>query len=128
MKKTLLILVSVLLMSTQVNAQNMQPMNPILVQFKVMYMSPGPDLNPIGRPNPKSPEDAPEVYIEENVLYFEGDHPGYDLTISNEDGDDIYTTTVSASDTVVTLPSTLSGTYEIELVSGNWVFTGWIEL
>ena len=128
MKKTLLILVSVLLMSTQVSAQNMHPMNAILVQFKVMYMSPGPDLNPIGNPGPKSPEDAPVVYQEDNVLYFDGDHPSYYLTLRDEDGDTVYTTTVTSTDMTVTLPSTLSGDYEIELVYDSWVFTGWITL
>lgn len=98
------------------------------IYFSVQLYCGGIDPRPTMVPTPKSPDETPEVYIEENVLYFEGDHPGYDLTIRDEDGDDIHTTTVSASDTVVTLPSTLSGTYEIELVSGNWVFTGWIEL
>ncbi len=83
---------------------------------------------PINNPTPKSPEDAPVVYQEDNVLYFDGDHPSYYLTLRDEDGDTVYTTTVTSTDMTVTLPSTLSGDYEIELVYGDWVFTGWIEL
>ena len=123
MKKVLLLFVAMLTCSFM-QAQGLVPKERIIFSVRCM----GFDPKPIGVPMPKSPGDAPEVYIEENVLYFEGEHPGYHLTIRDEDGDDVYTTTVSASDTVVTLPSTLSGTYEIELVSGNWVFTGWIEL
>ena len=113
-----------LLTCSLMQAQGLVPKERIY--FSVQCL--GFDPSPIGVPMSKSPEDAPEVYIEENVLYFEGEHPGYDLTIRDEDGDDVYTTTVSASDTVVTLPTTLSGTYEIELVYNDLLFTGWIEL
>ena len=125
MKKVLLLFVAMLTCSLM-QAQGLVPKERII--FSVRFYEGGIEERPISSPMPKSPEDVPEVYIEENVLYFEGDHPDYDLTIRDEDGDDVYTTTVSALDTVVTLPSTLSGTYEIELVYGDWVFTGWIEL
>ena len=37
-------------------------------------------------------------------------------------------TTVYSAQTQLVLPSTLSGDYEVELVMGNWLFTGWINL
>jgi hypothetical protein len=46
----------------------------------------------------------------------------------DEDGEVVYTTTVFSNETQVALPSNLSGDYEIELLMGNWKFTGWIEL
>lgn len=127
MKKVLLLFVAMLTCSLM-QAQGVLPKERIYFSVRCYANVINDDHNPIGHPAPKSPDETPEVYIEENVLYFEGDHPDYDLTIRDEDGDDVYTTTVSALDTVVTLPSTLSGTYEIELVYGDWVFTGWIEL
>ena len=78
--------------------------------------------------NPKSPIQPPTVYIEDYVLTFMAGHPEYVLNIKDEDGDVVYTTTVWSTDTEVILPSTLSGDYEIELIMGNWLFTGWIEL
>lgn len=125
MKKVLLLFVAMMTCSLM-QAQGLVPKERII--FNVRCYEGGIKDKPIGNPSPKSPDETPEVYIEENVLYFEGDHPGYDLTIRDEDGDDVYTTTVSASDTVVTLPSTLSGTYEIELVYNDLLFTGWIDL
>ena len=68
------------------------------------------------------------VYIEDYSLSFEANHPDYVLYIKDEDGDVVYTTTVYSAMTLVTLPSTLSGDYEIELVYGNWIFTGNISL
>ena len=117
---------SCILSSTQVNAQ-VNYIGGGFHQYITFIVKPV-DHNPIGHPAPKSPEDAPVVYQENNVLYFDGDHPSYYLTLRDEDGDTVYTTTVSASDTVVTLPSTLSGTYEIELVYNDLLFTGWIDL
>ncbi len=124
--KKLFMFMFALLTCSLMQAQGLVPKERII--FSVRFYEGGIEERPISSPMPKSPEDAPEVYIEENVLYFEGDHPAYDLTIRDEDGDAVYTTTVSASDTVVTLPSTLSGTYEIELVYNDLLFTGWIEL
>ena len=70
----------------------------------------------------------PTVYIEDYTLTFQADHPDYTLYIKDEDGNPVYTTLVSSAETQVTLPSSLSGDYEIELVMSNWLFTGWITL
>jgi hypothetical protein len=86
------------------------------------------NLQPIGNGHPKSPIQPPTVYLDDYVLTFETDHPDYTLYIKDGDGEVVYTTTVYSSQTQVTLPSTLSGDYEIELVMGNWLFTGWITL
>ena len=82
----------------------------------------------IGHSHPKSPDETPTVYIEDYTLYFEANHPEYVLNIKDEDGDVVYTTTVFSTQTDVILPSILSGNYEINLVMGNWLFTGWITL
>lgn len=126
MKKVFLFLMFCLLSSTQLNAQESN-FGGGFHQY-IIFTIQSDNHNPIGHPTPKSPEDPPLVYQEENVLYFDGDHPGYVLTLKDEDGDTVYTTTVNSTDMVVTLPSTLSGDYEIELVMGNWLFTGWINL
>ena len=123
MKKAVLLFVA-LLTCSMMQAQGYTPK--VRVYFSVNCL--GFDNKPIGMPAPKSPEDAPVVYQEDNVLYFDGDHPSYYLTLRDEDGDTVYTTTVTSTDMTVTLPSTLSGDYEIELVYDNWVFTGWITL
>ena len=82
----------------------------------------------IGHGYPKSPMQPPTVYIEDHTLSFTVDHPDYLLNIKDEDGDVVFTTVVYSAQTEVVLPSTLSGDYDIELVMGNWLFSGWINL
>ena len=82
----------------------------------------------IGHGYPKSPIQPPTVYIEDHTLSFTVDHPDYLLNIKDEDGDVVFTTVVYSAQTEVVLPLTLSGDYEIELVMGNWLFSGWINL
>lgn len=64
---------------------------------------------------------------------------GYQLTLSNifidyifclfdEDGELVYSTYVPAGTTVVYLPTTLSGEFEIRLVTSSFYFYGYITL
>ena len=115
--KKLTILFFVLLMCLCVQAR-------VIISFESSIIDP----QTAGNGLPKSPIQPPTVYIEDYVLTFTVGHPEYVLNIKDEDGDVVYTTTVWSTDTEVILPSTLSGDYEIELVMGNWLFTGWIEL
>ena len=50
------------------------------------------------------------------------------LNTKDEGGNVVFTTVVYSAQTEVVLPLTLSGDYEIELVMGNWLFSGWINL
>ena len=86
------------------------------------------DDMPIGNSRPKSPMRPPVVYIEDHTLSFVVDHPDYELTIKDEDGEVVYSTIVTSAETLVTLPSSLVGDYVIELTMGNWLFVGWINL
>lgn len=86
------------------------------------------DEKPIGHDRPKAPMRPPVVYLEDHTLSFVVDHPDYELTIKDEDGEVVYSTIVTSAETLVTLPSSLAGEYVIELRMGNWLFTGWINL
>ena len=86
------------------------------------------DEQGLGNGHPKSPIEPPTVYIENDTLMFEADHPEYVLNIKDEEDEVVYTTTVYSSITQIILPSSLSGNYEIELIMGNWKFTGNITL
>ena len=117
MKKLLLMIVSAFMLSTSLFAKEVVP-------FTVHYE----DDQPAGNGHGRSPMRPPVVYIEDYTLSFVVDHPDYTLTIKDEDGILVYTTTVFSAQTEVVLPSTLSGDYEVNLVMGNWLFTGWINL
>lgn len=118
MKKLFLTALCILMMNTSLFAWDIIP-------FTVSYED---DQQPIGHSYPKVPMRPPMVYIEDYSLSFVADHPNYELFIKDEDGEVVYSTIVTSAMTLVTLPSSLSGDYEIELVMGNWLFSGWINL
>ena len=97
-------------------------------QVRIAFTCSAIDPKAVGNGNPRGPIEAPTIYIEDYSLSFEANHPDYVLYIKDEDGDVVYTTTVYSAVTLVPLPSTLSGDYEIELVYGGWIFTGNISL
>ena len=117
MKKGLLFLSFALFMSVSAFAWKQVPLSPC-----------GFDNTPVGHGTAKSPDETPTVYIEDYTLTFAVGHPDYTLIIKDEDGYVVYTTTVFSTDIEVILPSSLSGDYEVNLVMGNWLFTGWINL
>ena len=94
------------------------------IEFEVSIF----DNKPVGHPTPKTPINPPTVYIEDYTLTFIVDHPEYVLYIKDENDIVVYTIVVTSAETQVMLPSTLAGDYKIELVMGNWLFTGWVEL
>lgn len=117
MKKLLLTALCILMMNTSLFARDIIP-------FTVSF----DDNAPIGNERPKSPMRPPVVYMEDYTLTFVVDHPDYILNIMDEDGAVVYSTVVYSTQTQVVLPSTLTGDYEIQLVMGNWLFSGWINL
>lgn len=64
---------------------------------------------------PRTPVAVPSVEQEGHTFYF--NNVGYDLTmvLLDEDGEEAYTTSVPVGTTTVELPSTLSGSYELQL-------------
>lgn len=117
MKKLLLFLFGAFIFSTSVSAQELVPLTVSII-----------DEQPGTNGFPRTPITAPIVYIDDYTLLFEANHPDYVLNIKDEDGDVVYSTVVSSTQTQVVLPSTLSGDYQIELVVGNLLFKGWIVL
>lgn len=118
MKKLLLFLFGAFIFSTSLSAQ-------VLVPLTVCIED---DEQPVTNGQPRTPFTAPKVYIDDYTLLFEANHPEYVLNIKDEDNNVVYSTVVSSTQTQVVLPSTLSGDYQIELVMGYWLFTGWINL
>lgn len=120
MKKRLLMFLSAVIISTSLFAWN-----PIFFTTRI-----DDDTKPIGNGHPKSPNQPPVVYYEDDVLLFESDHLDYVLHIKDMDGEVVYTTTVYSMMTLATLPSTLSGEYELSLVplSSTYYYIGYIEL
>ena len=78
--------------------------------------------------NHRTPMQPPHVFIDGHTLFMQ--YVPFDVTLEILDGSGsvVYTTFVAANTPSVTLPSTLSGDYQIRLIEGYWYFYGWIHL
>jgi hypothetical protein len=83
---------------------------------------------PIGPGNGKAPVLMPTLWQNGYLLDFHGTHADYVLRILDATDNVVYMAVVPSLQTQVWLPTTLSGTYRIELISGNLLFYGYITL
>jgi hypothetical protein len=95
-----------------------------VVDFQVSIFDP---TGPLGNPH-KSPIDFPEVSLDDHTLYFGTSCDGCTLNIVDENNVVVYTLVIPSGTTSLVLPSTLSGKYELQLISGNYLFWGVITL
>ena len=123
MKKTkllfmTLIMVMLPLSNVRVSAQ------PEDVPLEVGYEDPSENQD-----NPhKSPVLIPEVSIEDYTLYFNTPCDGYVLRLVDEFDNVVYSTVIPVGATSLVLPSYLSGTYELQIITGFYCFYGLITL
>lgn len=99
-----------------------QPNSVVPVELQVETIDPTV-LN--GGPH-RGPVQPPIIYIENGTLTFVTNCDGCELQLLDEDGEVVYYTIVSGSTLV--LPSTLSGSFELQIISGNYIFYGEINL
>ena len=100
--------------------------NPIAFRIPLTMVEIDPTLG-----FPRTPIEIPEVGQTDHTLYFlDGTALVLNIYSVDEDGDETleYSTAVSATTTEVQLPSSLSGTYIIEVVRDGLYFRGEIEL
>ena len=78
--------------------------------------------------NHRTPMQPPHVFIDGHTLFTQ--YVPFDATIEILDGSGtvVYTTFVAAYTPSVSLPTALSGDYQIRLIEGYWYFYGWIHL
>jgi hypothetical protein len=94
------------------------------IEFNVDWGDPSP-----GNPgNGKTPILMPHLWQNGYLLDFHGTHADYVLRIVDASDNVVYMVVVPSLQTQVWLPTTLSGTYRIELISGSLLFYGYITL
>lgn len=86
------------------------------------------DPTPIDPGNSKTPILMPHLWQNGYLLDFHGTHADYVLRIVDASDNVVYMVVVPSLQTQVWLPTTLSGTYRIELLSGSLLFYGYITL
>jgi hypothetical protein len=102
------------------------PSNPTKLEFEVKVYTPV-----VTKPRPKAPAKLPtppEAILACNLLTFLDSHAEYTLYIISEDGEEVYETLIPENTSTITLPSYLSGEFELQLVTGVWCFFDYIEL
>lgn len=86
-------------------------------------------INPTaGSGNHKGPDQVPEISLDDHTLYFFTPCDDYTLNLVDENDVVVYTIVIPAGTTSWVLPATLSGEYELQLISGNYCFWGMITL
>jgi hypothetical protein len=131
MKKISLIfgLLFVATVCCSIKAQNPPPSHfegtfELLIRFSLVEIQPEME-------HPRNPIEAPQIGQTDHTLYFlDGTALVLNIYSVAAGGDETleYTTAVSATTTEVQLPSTLSGSYIIEIVRDGLYFRGEIEL
>ena len=120
MRRFLLIIMALLfLMPSCVLAQTITP-----IELQVSDIN--PTRPPIG-PH-KEPIMCPFIFIENHTLYFDTPCDGCTLNIVDENDVVVYTLVIPSGTTSLMLPSILSGEYTIQIIRGNYLFYGTINL
>ena len=73
----------------------------------------------LGNPFPRTPVCPPTVGMDGYTLYFEADHPAFTLVLLDEDGEEAYSVVVPTAVEEITLPSVLTGDYELQIYDGS---------
>lgn len=94
------------------------------VPLKVKIITTGDNQN---QP-PKTPILVPVVYLDGNVVSFDESLEGCTVQLLDESENIVFADSIEENQTLVTFPSTLTGTYELEIVRGGITFYAYIEL
>ena len=77
---------------------------------------------------PKSPVQIPEVYLDGHTLSFDAAIEGCTVRLLDEDENVIFSDFIEENQTSLLLPSTLTGTFELQIIRGDIIFYCEIEL
>ena len=94
------------------------------IEMKIKITKPGDEQ---GDPH-KSPVVIPSVSLDDHTLYFDTPCDGCTLNIVDENDVVVYTLVIPTDTTSLVLPSILSGDYTIQIIRGNYLFYGTIDL
>lgn len=122
MKKKCLCLIACLLTVTFMFAQTGGGNNNTPIPFKVVKTS-----SQQNQPS-KSSVQIPEVYLDGHTLSFDAAIEGCEVRLLDENEDVVFSDFIEGNQTSLLLPSTLAGTFELQIVQGNIIFYCEIEL
>ena len=124
MKKKLFIILAMLMATAVSYAQSPNGDESDPLPFIVKPTNPGGAHDPL----PKSPVQIPEVYLDDHALTFDAAIEGCEVRLLDEYENVIFTDFIEENQTLLILPSTLTGTFELQIIRGNIIFYCEIEL
>ena len=68
------------------------------------------------------------IDLDDNVITMDATPCNYTLNLYDEDGDVVYSVFVPAGTTMIVLPSTLSGSFELRFETDTYYYYGYIDL
>ena len=102
-----------------------------LIPFVAIQLRPGlgdDNFNNGGSPRPRDSVTLPVVEQNGNTLYIISGCEDTDLVLLDEDEEEVYTQHITADITEINLPNSLQGTYQLQILSGDYAFVADIEL
>ncbi len=91
------------------------------IPLSVGYFDPTIGVTP---GHPKGPVQVPYVTLDDHTLYIWSQHSGFTLTLIDGSDNVVYQTYLFAGVQFCALPSTLSGSYTLQLSNDTYMFTG----
>ena len=87
-------------------------------------------IDPVSFPSghPKTLIVPPLLSLDDHTLYFNTPCDGCTLNIVDSNDVVVYTTVIPTGATSLVLPATLSGEYELQIISAGYLFYGTIDL
>ena len=120
-KSLMMMLMMVFLLLTSISVSAKQPTD---INLEAGYVDPEDEG---GDPH-RSPILIPEVGIDNYTLTFYTPCDGCTLRLLDENDNIAFVTMIPVGSTTLVLPSYLSGEYQIQIISGNICFKGYINL
>ena len=120
-KSLMMMLMMAFLLLTSISVSAKQPTD---INLEAGYVDPEDEG---GDPH-RSPILIPEVGIDNYTLTFYTPCDGCTLRLLDENDNIAFVTMIPVGSTTLVLPSYLSGTYQIQIISGNICFKGYINL
>lgn len=126
MKRTIILVTAMLMMATA----NTFSQTPSIIEKPLNFSIINDDdhNNTGGSPLPKSPVQIPEVYLDGHTLSFDAAIEGCEVRLLDANENVIFTDFIEENQTLLILPSTLTGTFELQIIRGNIIFYCEIEL
>ena len=125
MKKVFVFIFATGLTFSSAHANSGDPEQGTVVDLTVSITDPQSSL---GIHLPKGPVQAPYVTLDDHTLYIWSQHSGFTLTLIDDSDTVVYQTYVAAGVQFCALPSTLSGSYTLQLSDDTYLYTGMIDL